>query len=86
MCDGDCDQTALEVHPYAPEMVQDGVDQDCDGVTMDDKVGELGDIFWYLARLIDTYGLRHQDVLHANFVKLVDRKNRGVLKGDGDNR
>ena len=53
---------------------------------MDDKIAELGDIFWYLARLLDTYDLRHMDVLHANFVKLMDRKNRGVIKGDGDNR
>ena len=57
-----------------------------DGVTMDDKVGELGDIFWYLARLVDHYDLTHQEILQSNFEKLMDRKERGVIKGDGDNR
>jgi NTP pyrophosphatase (non-canonical NTP hydrolase) len=57
-----------------------------DGVTMEDKVAELGDIFWYLARLLDSYDITHQEVLQQNFLKLTDRKNRGVIKGDGDNR
>jgi len=39
-----------------------------------------------MARLVDHYGLSHQEVLHTNFKKLTDRKNRGVIKGDGDNR
>jgi len=26
------------------------------------------------------------EVLHENYVKLEDRKERGVIKGDGDNR
>jgi len=26
------------------------------------------------------------EVLHENFLKLTDRKERGVLKGDGDQR
>ena len=57
-----------------------------DGVTMEDKVAELGDIFWYLARLLDSYDITHQEVLQQNFLKLTDRKERGVIKGDGDNQ
>ena len=57
-----------------------------DGVTMEDKVAELGDIFWYLARLLDSYDITHQEVLQQNFMKLTDSKERGVIKGDGDNR
>ena len=57
-----------------------------DGVTLEDKVGELGDVMWYIARLFDHYGLKQRDVLHQNFLKLTDRKKRGVIKGDGDNR
>ena len=57
-----------------------------DGVTMEDKVAELGDIFWYLARLLDSYDITHQEVLQQNFMKLTDRKERGGIKGDGDNR
>ena len=57
-----------------------------DGVTKEDKMAELGDIFWYLARLLDCYDISHQEVLQQNFMKLTDRKERGVIKGDGDNR
>ena len=57
-----------------------------DYVNFTDKLDELGDVCWYLARLVDHYGLTHQEVLHRNFVKLTDRKNRGVIKGSGDKR
>ena len=51
-----------------------------------DKLDELGDVCWYLARLMDHYDLTHQEVLHRNFVKLTDRKSRSMLKGSGDKR
>ena len=47
---------------------------------------ELGDVLWYLARMFDHYELRLVEILHENFLKLTDRKNRGVIKGDGDQR
>ena len=47
---------------------------------------ELGDVCWYLARIFDMYDMRLIEVLHENFLKLTDRKERGVLKGDGDTR
>ena len=48
--------------------------------------GELGDVCWYLARLFDMYDMTLTEVLHENYVKLEDRKERGVIKGDGDTR
>ena len=57
-----------------------------DYVNFTDKLDELGDVCWYLARLFDHYGLSQMEVLHRNFVKLTDRKNRGVIKGSGDKR
>ena len=57
-----------------------------DHVNFTDKVDELGDVCWYLARLFDHYGLSAMEVLQRNFVKLTDRKNRGVIKGSGDKR
>ena len=51
-----------------------------------EKLDELGDVCWYLARLMDHYGLSHQEVLHRNFVKLTDRKARDKIKGSGDKR
>ena len=47
---------------------------------------ELGDVLWYLARMFDHYELMLNEILHENFLKLTDRKNRGVIKGDGDSR
>tara|TARA_Y100000296_G_scaffold87428_1_gene133717 strand:+ start:6893 stop:7204 length:312 start_codon:yes stop_codon:yes gene_type:complete len=47
---------------------------------------ELGDVCWYLARLFDMYDITLVEALHENYVKLEDRKKRGVIKGDGDNR
>ena len=57
-----------------------------DGSKFKEIRGELGDIMWYLARLFDHYELSLLEILHENFAKLMDRKNRGVIKGDGDNR
>jgi len=57
-----------------------------DGKKLTDKLDELGDVCWYLARLMDHYDLTHQEVLHRNFTKLADRKARDVLKGEGDKR
>ena len=47
---------------------------------------ELGDVMWYIARLFDMYDMEMIEVLHENYLKLTDRKERGVLKGDGDKR
>jgi NTP pyrophosphatase (non-canonical NTP hydrolase) len=52
-----------------------------------DKVrAELGDVLWYVAGLADHFGLRLSDVAGSNVEKLSSRKERGVLKGAGDNR
>jgi NTP pyrophosphatase (non-canonical NTP hydrolase) len=64
--------------------------RDDDGVITEEKKnqlkGELGDIYYYLARLSDELGLDINTILHENIKKLEDRKERGVLGGSGDNR
>lgn len=47
---------------------------------------ELGDVAYYWARICRYFGLECSDVLAASVVKLESRKERGVLRGDGDNR
>ncbi len=47
---------------------------------------ELGDVIWYIAVLADSLGLTLEEVMQLNVQKLIDRKKRGVIKGQGDNR
>ncbi|QBP33302.1 nucleotide pyrophosphohydrolase [Gordonia phage BrutonGaster] len=47
---------------------------------------EMGDTLWYLARLAAELDLSLNDVADANLDKLLDRKDRGVLQGSGDER
>jgi NTP pyrophosphatase (non-canonical NTP hydrolase) len=47
---------------------------------------ELGDLLWYVANLASELGYTMSEIATMNINKLKDRKDRGVLKGDGDNR
>ena len=47
---------------------------------------ELGDVLWYLAQVCTELGLSLDEVAEANISKLYDRLERGVIRGDGDNR
>jgi len=47
---------------------------------------ELGDVLWYIANMAREIGVTLEDVAQSNINKLVDRRNRGVLKGEGENR
>lgn len=47
---------------------------------------ELGDVQWYIACLARDIGYTLQEVAEMNITKLIDRKARGVVKGDGDDR
>lgn len=52
----------------------------------DGILSELGDPLWYIVSLADDLGYSLQDVIDRNVEKLTSRKDRGVLKGSGDNR
>lgn len=47
---------------------------------------ELGDVLWYLTRSANELGYSLHDIAEINVLKLTDRKERGVLKGSGDER
>jgi len=62
-----------------------------DGIELDDKykgkiARELGDVLWYLANVAHEIGVTLDTVARANVAKLTDRKVRGKLKGNGDER
>lgn len=47
---------------------------------------ELGDILWYLNTAAFELGFTLEEVAQANIEKLLSRKERGTLKGSGDQR
>jgi NTP pyrophosphatase (non-canonical NTP hydrolase) len=47
---------------------------------------ELGDALWYLSQLCTELDTRLSDLAIENLAKLADRKERGVLQGNGDYR
>ena len=47
---------------------------------------ELGDVIFYWARLCIFFGFQPSEVLKLNIDKLESRRDRGVLRGDGDHR
>lgn len=47
---------------------------------------EVGDVLWYAAALAEDLGYTLEEIVMMNVAKLSDRKERGVVKGDGDRR
>lgn len=47
---------------------------------------EMGDVFWYLARICKLMNINPEIVLQANLDKLSKRKEQGTLHGDGSDR
>lgn len=47
---------------------------------------EMGDVLWYLAALSTELGSELSQVAELNLEKLRDRKDRGALRGSGDDR
>jgi len=49
-------------------------------------IKEMGDCLWYHARLADVLGIDFNEVAKTNIIKLLDRKKRNKIHGDGDER
>lgn len=47
---------------------------------------EMGDVLWYLSQLASEFNLSLDDIASLNIEKLLSRKERGKLHGDGDDR
>lgn len=47
---------------------------------------EAGDVLWMLSACLGEFGMTLQEAAELNISKLEDRKERGVIKGSGDNR
>ena len=51
-----------------------------------DIVKEMGDVLWYLAETATQLDISLEEIATKNIDKLLSRKERNVLQGDGDNR
>lgn len=49
-------------------------------------IDECGDVLWFIAGLTKTLGFTLEEVAERNLAKLADRKERGVIDGNGDRR
>ncbi len=49
-------------------------------------MGELGDVLWYFTQICTELGFTLEEVAEANLEKLISRKTRNMLHGEGDNR
>jgi NTP pyrophosphatase (non-canonical NTP hydrolase) len=47
---------------------------------------EIGDVLWYMAALCKDLDIPLESVANRNIVKLLDRRERNVIQGSGDNR
>lgn len=52
----------------------------------DEIIKELGDVLWNVANIADVLGVSLGLVARRSLEKMESRKNRGKLKGSGDNR
>lgn len=64
--------------------------RDSNGVLTKDKrkemIKELGDVLWYLTACASELGVDLEEVATQNAKKVEDRRVRGVISGEGDNR
>ena len=74
-----------EVQGKVKKIIRDAGGEITDKIK-DDIKKELGDILWYVATTSSEFGIDMDDVAKSNIEKLIDRKNRNVLTGSGDNR
>jgi NTP pyrophosphatase (non-canonical NTP hydrolase) len=49
-------------------------------------IKEIGDVLWYISALSYELGTTLEEVATININKLFDRRDRNVIKGEGDNR
>ena len=77
---------AGEVAGKVKILIRDG--EDVEGFEMK-KIAishEIGDVLWYCAMMAREVGVPLNTIMQENLEKLHSRKQRGTLKGSGDNR
>ena len=55
-------------------------------IKREEIISELGDILWYLSETARNFNISLEEVAEYNLKKIRSRKERGTLRGSGDNR
>lgn len=72
-----CDKVKKLIRDYGGEL---------DAPQRDALIRELGDVLWFVSQAAWELGIDLSMVANSNLAKLEDRKNRNVLRGNGDER
>lgn len=57
-----------------------------DSSYLDGLEDEVGDSLWYMARIAEELDVSLSEIAEKNLDKLLDRRERGALTGEGDER
>ena len=57
-----------------------------DDHSKEEIMGEIGDVLWYLAQICTVLDIDLNEAATGNITKIISRKNRGVIQGEGDKR
>lgn len=77
---------AGEVAEKIKKRIRDHNGDFSDPIFKQELVKELGDVLWYLSAVAMELDVPLDQIAQANLDKLLSRKKRGVLHGEGDNR
>ena len=77
---------AGEVAGKMKKWIRDGDSKMTEAEWKQAMASEIGDVLWYCARLAAELDLSLSQIAEDNMEKLLDRKERGVIGGSGDNR
>jgi len=77
---------AGEIANKVKKFIRDGAAKD-EYLAKPIEIGyEIGDVLWYCAVLAEELDMNLGHIMENNLQKLADRKSRGTLSGNGDNR
>lgn len=80
-------EEAGEVCGKVAKFVRKSLSQPSNVVQLREDVGkELGDLLYQVSECARQFGYTLEDIAAMNVAKLTDRKERGVIVGEGDNR
>ena len=76
---------AGEVANKVKKIIRDGSDSKDEKLVSEIKA-EIGDCLWYIAVLANDFNIKLSDIASTNLIKLENRKEKGTIRGSGDQR